>query len=132
MTALKKILLIEDDQKILQIYTAVLTDAGYTVEAATDSTQALAKTKSFKPDLIFLDIMIPGQSGLEVLGLLRSEPSYGSMETPIVILTNLGERDTVKLAEDRTANGYLVKANITNEDLIATVKSFENRQSKSP
>jgi CheY-like chemotaxis protein len=125
MPEIKKILLVEDNEKIVQIYQAVLEQAGYTVMTTMTGEKALEQITSFNPDLIFLDIMLPGVSGLQVLGSLRSEPQYNAIEKPIVMLTNLGEQDTVQMATDRAANKYVVKANITNEDLVQIVKSFE-------
>lgn len=126
MAGLQKILLVEDDPQICEIYTTILRRDGYEVAIATSYDEALAQAKAFEPDLIFLDIMIPGRSGLEVLRILRSEPQYLSQRKKIVLLTNLGENEAVaKALATNQADGYVVKADIVPHDLDDIIKSFE-------
>jgi CheY-like chemotaxis protein len=71
--------------------------------------------------------MIPGHSGLEVLKVLRSDPTYGCIKTKIVIITNLGEQDAAKEAWGNDADGFVLKANILPNDLIDVVHSLETK-----
>lgn len=129
MAKINKILVVDDNEDILSIYRMVLERAEFTVELARSGDEALTKMKVFQPDLIFLDVMMPGRSGLEVLGILRSQEEYGAITTPIVMLTNIAESDTRQVADNRAADMYVIKANITNDELVDIAKSFE-RQSE--
>ena len=121
---LQKILLVEDDQFIREMYQAYLGGKGYTVAVAADGDEALGVAKSFHPDLIFLDIMMPKKNGLEVLKILREDPSYGCTTCRIVLLTNLGD-NTIGQKFERQIDGYAIKADISLSDLIDIIRSFE-------
>lgn len=124
MAGLQKILLVEDNNQLVEIYHTILKLADYQVEIALDAKEALDKAKSFEPDLIFLDIMIPGKSGIEVLKILRSEPEYKCQKTKIVMLTNLSQDNQMDPAVDELSDGYVVKANIDAVDLVDVIQSF--------
>lgn len=121
---LQKILLVEDDQLIREMYQLFLRDKGYTISTAGDGDEALKMAKAFHPDLIFLDIMMPKRSGLEVLDILRSDASYGCQKCKIVLLTNLGDDTIAEKVEDKI-DGYAVKAEITLSDLIGIIDSLK-------
>jgi two-component system, OmpR family, alkaline phosphatase synthesis response regulator PhoP len=125
MAGLQKILLVEDNPQLQEIYSITLQSAGYEVTIAGNGPHALQQAIVFKPDLIFLDIMMPGMNGLEVLQALRDKPEYNAQKTKIVILTNLGHDDRVEDAWQKQADGYVVKAEIRPEELIDVIKSFE-------
>jgi CheY-like chemotaxis protein len=129
VAGLQKILLVEDDPQISEIYNIILQTHGYQVALAANYDEALAQAKNFQPDLIFLDVMIPGRSGLEVLHTLRNDPLYLSQTKKMVLLTNLGENEEVKKAlEKNEADGYVVKADISADDLDDIIKSFNDTQ----
>ncbi|SRR6266568_4347388 len=121
---LQRILLVEDDLSIREMYQLYLEDKGYTVGIASDGEEALIAAKSFHPDLIFLDIMMPKRDGLEVLQILRTDPSYGCTKCRIVMLTNLGD-NTIAHRIQGLIDGYAIKAEITLADLIHIIHSFE-------
>lgn len=121
---LRKILLVEDDQLIREMYELFLKDKGYTVGTAGDGDEALTVVKNFQPDLIFLDIMMPKRNGLEVLDILREDPSYGCQKCKIVLLTNLGDDTIAEKVEDKI-DGYAIKAEITLSDLIGIIDSLK-------
>lgn len=100
MAGLQKILLVEDNPQIVEIYTTVLKADGYTVFNAGDYEGALKAAKQHQPDLIFVDVMIPGKSGLELLQELRTNPEYLCQKKKIVLLTNLSDNDDVRKALD--------------------------------
>jgi CheY-like chemotaxis protein len=117
-------LLVEDDQFIREMYQAYLAGKGYTIAIAADGDEALEVAKSFHPDLIFLDIMMPKKNGLEVLKILREDPSYGCTTCRIVLLTNLGD-NTIGQKFEKQIDGYAIKADISLSDLIDIIRSFE-------
>lgn len=125
MAGSQKILLIEDNPQLQEIYSITLTSAGYDVSVAPTGNEALRLIPELKPDLIFLDIMMPGLNGLEVLNTLRNDPQYGAQQTKIVLLTNLGHDDRIEEAWEKHADGYAVKAELNPDDLIDIIKSFE-------
>lgn len=118
---MKKILLIEDDFFILDLYKRILQGAGFEVVAAYDGEQGLQMVRS-APDLILLDIMLPGLNGLQLLKKIKSEKSIQNI--PVVLITNLGQSSIIKAAFDLGAQGYLLKIRLKPHDLIEQVNIF--------
>lgn len=126
MAGLPRILLVEDTTSIADIYSQVLTKQGYSLKVAGTVAKMLEIAPNYKPDLIFLDIMLPGgQTGLDALEILRNDPSYGATKTRIVLLTNLGLNDEVQKMWDKYADGYVVKAEIDPHELTDIIQSFD-------
>ena len=125
MAGLQKILLVEDNLELRNLYEIFLKQHGFDVALAGDGDEALETAKQYKPDLIFLDVMMPKKNGLEVLKILRHDPSYGCTKARIVILTNLG--DSGKVSPDIRADmdGYVIKAEIELRSLLDIIKSFQ-------
>lgn len=129
MSSLPKILLVEDNPQILDIYTTLLESEGYYLTIATNVDQALEKAKAGDPDIIFLDIMLPGgKSGLDALKILRTDPAYGCTKKRIVLLTDMGLTDELKRITEAYADGFVVKAEIDSTDLIEKIKSLWAKQ----
>ena len=125
MDGLPKILLVEDNPQILEIYTTVLKAKKYPLSVATSVDDALALAKADTPDIIFLDIMLLGnKSGLDALKILREDEQYGCTKKKIVMLTNLGLTDEHRLAVEKYADGYVIKAEIVPHDLFDIINSF--------
>lgn len=123
ITILQRILLVEDNILIREMYQVYLEQRGFIIGVASDGEEALVVVKEFQPDLIFLDIMMPKIDGLQVLELLRSDAQYGCQTCKIVLLTNLGD-DTVAEEHKEKIDGYAVKADITLSGLVDIVKSL--------
>lgn len=117
---MSKILLVEDDINLREIYAARLKAEGYQVVAASDGEEALAKSVKEKPDLILLDIMMPKISGFDVLDILRSTPE--TKETRVVILTALSQQSERERGKSLGVNVYLIKSQITLEDVVQTIR----------
>ena len=126
MAGLRKILIVEDDPMIRDMYRVVLVDKQYSVEIAGDAEAAYQKISVFKPDCIFLDIMLPGVSGLEILRELRTNPIHNCQNVKIVILTNLAQNSVSENAIANGADGFIIKADILPKDLPAVIKSLED------
>ena len=125
MNSLHKILLVEDDADIANIYSTVLSENGCTVVVARDGNDALTKVAEINPSLILLDIMIPGIDGLEVLRKIRDDPTQQALRPKIIVMTNLDQQEKVEAAKQRGADGYIVKANIVPHELLEIVKQLE-------
>ena len=125
MAGLPKILLVEDTLQIVDIYTQVLTRQGYPLKSVGSVDELLKVVAEYKPDLIFLDIMLPGgRTGLDALKILRNDSQYGAQKTKIVLLTNLGQNDEVQQAWEKYADGYVIKAEIDPHELTGIIQSF--------
>lgn len=126
MAGLPKILLVEDTPQIVDIYTQVLTRQGYPLKSVGSVDELLEVVAAYKPDLIFLDIMLPGgRTGLDALKILRNDAQYESQKTKIVLLTNLGQNDEVQKIWEQYADGYVIKAEIDPHELTGIIESFD-------
>lgn len=111
-----KVMLVEDDNNLREIYEARLKAEGYTIVSAKDGEEALVVAKAEKPDLIISDVMMPKISGFEMLDILRN--TDGLRDTPVIMLTALGQSEDQTRADKLGANRYLVKSQVTLEDIV--------------
>ncbi len=125
MAGTKNVLLIEDEPMLRELYRKALTDAQHVIEVAKDADEMYIKLANFQPDVVFLDVMLPGKSGLEILQELRSDPAYNCTEATIVILTNLAQHSVADNAMEHGADGYIIKADMLPIELPEVIKSFE-------
>lgn len=130
MAGLRKILLVEDNLELRNLYEIFLKLNKYEVETAIDGEDGLEKAKAFQPDLVLLDVMMPKKDGFEVLRTLRHDSKYGCTKTKIVLLTNLG--DGTKLSDEtrEDMDGYVIKAEIVLNDLLDIIASLEQNHRK--
>ncbi|RYY19336.1 MAG: response regulator, partial [Chitinophagaceae bacterium] len=103
----KKVLVADDEPDILEIIQYNLLKEGYEVETAKDGDEALTKAKSFKPDLIILDIMMPKKTGIQVCEILRAQPVYSG--TLIIFLTALSDENSHIKGLETGADDYITK-----------------------
>lgn len=115
---LKKVLCIEDEHFISELYARALTNAGYEVDVQLDGQQGLAVAQSDQYDIVLLDLMVPNITGIEVLRTLRDPKKTPKFHGKIIITTNLEQRDDVRADIENQADGYLVKAEITPRQLV--------------
>lgn len=121
-----KILVVEDDQFLRDLYNELLTEAGYTVDLASDGEEGLSKALVGGYDLILLDIMLPKMDGLQVLKRLKEQ----GPKTPngsVVLLTNLGQDAIIKEGFSLGATGYIIKSAMTPDQVLQEVKIFLKR-----
>jgi CheY-like chemotaxis protein len=114
----KKILCIEDEFFISELYVRALTKAGYDVTVEVDGKQGLELAKSNAFDIILLDLMIPTITGIEVLRRLRDMKETPKLTAKVIITTNLEQREDIRADIEKQADGYLVKAEITPRELV--------------
>lgn len=115
-----KIAIIEDDPVIRQMYMMKFEAAGYNVASAEDGKQGVALVETFAPDLILLDLTMPVMSGDEALAAIR-RLQHGH-DTPVIILTNLGEEEAPKTLHSLGIHSYIVKADLTPRQVVERVK----------
>jgi DNA-binding response OmpR family regulator len=118
----KKILIVEDDKFLRELISRKLQQQEFSVVEAVDGTEGLQKTKEEKPDLILLDLILPGLDGFEVLTRIKQDPHLSSI--PVVILSNLGQKEEVERGLKLGAIDYLVKAHFTPSEIIEKVKGI--------
>lgn len=125
-----KILLVEDEEMIREMYELALNQAGFEVEAVGDGQVAVDKLTQQTPDykLVLLDVMLPGLDGISVLKEMKKSPPPTN-EIPVFLLTNLGLEDLVQEAMELGASKYLVKSNILPQQIIEEINSFLNKSS---
>lgn len=124
MTGSIRILIVEDYADIAKIYSVILEKSGYEVRIAKDGKEALSQVLEFRPSVILLDIMIPLIDGLEVLRRVRSEPQYMEINPKILITSNVLQQDISDQAALNGADGYVVKANVNNHELVSIVQEL--------
>ena len=114
---MKKILVVDDEEYIRELYRDELADEGYQVELAEDGQEALGKMTTFRPDLVTLDLKMPGLDGIEVLRRIREKDA----SVPVLLVTAFGEfrQDFNTWASD----AYIVKSHDTLE-LKSTVRKL--------
>ncbi len=114
------ILIVEDDKFLRELISRKLLSEGFKIEEAIDGEEGLAKAKEVKPDLILLDLILPGLDGFEVLRRIKDNPSTSSI--PVLILSNLGQKDEIEKGLSLGAVDFLVKAHFTPEEIVAKMK----------
>jgi DNA-binding response OmpR family regulator len=124
MSKFKKILVVEDDVFISELYIRAIRKAGYDVTHAPAGNSGLEEGLSGKYDLMLLDIMIPDMTGVEVLKKLR-EQKYQVPNMKIVITTNLEQEESTREAVEALADGYIIKADITPKILVKMIGQLE-------
>lgn len=119
---MKKILIIEDDQIVANVYSNKFAVDGYQVEIAGDGESGLAAIHSFRPDLVLLDLMLPKLSGVELMTRLRAEPEFEKL--PIIVFSNTYLSNIIKEAWKAGATKCLSKSSCTPKQVLEVVRSL--------
>ncbi|MDO4967476.1 MAG: response regulator [Candidatus Saccharibacteria bacterium] len=114
-----KILLVEDDQSLREIYSIRLTAEGYEIVSAGDGEEALASAVREKPDLVLSDVMMPKISGFDMLDILRQTPE--TKDIKVIMMTALSSEDQRERGNALGADRYLVKSQVGIEDVVNAV-----------
>ena len=118
---MKKILIIEDDKFLRELISKKLLKEGYNVSEAFDGEEGIKKVKTEQPDLILLDLILPGIDGFEVLSQMRADSNLTSI--PVIILSNLGQKEDVEKGLKLGAVDYLIKAHFTPGEIIDKIRT---------
>lgn len=121
----RKVLCIEDEHFISELYARALTKAGYDVTVEPDGQKALAEAQTNKYDVILLDLMLPNVTGIEILRTLKDPAKTPGFKAKIIITTNLDQRDDIREEIETKADAYLVKAELTPHELANFVNSVK-------
>ena len=124
----KKILLIEDDIFLRKVIARKLLKEGYELTEAIDGENGMAKIKEHKPNLVLLDLVLPGMDGFEILGKMKEDLTLSQI--PVIILSNLGEKKDIEKALKMGAKDYLIKAHFTPGEIIERVENTLNKNKK--
>jgi DNA-binding response OmpR family regulator len=103
--AVKRVLVVDDEATVRFLLSRVLAHAGYAVDVATDGEAALDRIQASRPDLIVLDLMMPGLDGWGVLERLKAMPA----PPPVLVVSAHGDSDTPLRAAEAGAAGYMTK-----------------------
>lgn len=115
-----KILLVEDDKFLRELLAGKIRKEGYTVVEAITGEEGLSKTKEERPQLILLDLVLPGMGGFDVLDAVKKDPQVSGI--PVIILSNLGSREDIDKAMALGAREFMVKAHHSPQDIIEHIR----------
>lgn len=121
-TTKKRILIVEDDSFVMDIYQTKLGQSGYDVIGAANGLEALKKMEEGTFDLVLLDIIMPYMDGLEVLKKIKEDEKNKSL--PIILLTNLSQKEEVDKGLGLGASDYLIKSHFTPSEVLEKVKTY--------
>jgi len=116
-----RVIIAEDDKFLLKAYQVKLSKSGFEVKYATDGAEVLEILKSFKPDLIVLDLIMPKHDGFYVLEQLKANAEWKSI--PVLVTSNLGQKEDIDRAKALGAQSYIVKSDMSLNDLVARISS---------
>jgi len=119
---MKKILLIEDEKILAEMYKDKFTQAGFKVFLAFEAKEGIKLAKKERPDLVILDILLPRENGIAFLTWLRKDKKISS--TPVVAFSNYDDPETKRRAAQLGAKEYLIKTSYTPQEIVAKIKQL--------
>ncbi|MBQ6438294.1 response regulator [bacterium] len=125
MSDTKKILLIEDETELRELYTLLLQGAGYEITACADGKEGLAAMEKGGFDLVLLDIMLPFLDGLQILEKVHAAGDQAAQKCDsVVLLTNLAQDQTIAKGLEFGVRGYMIKSDYNPEQLLEAIADF--------
>jgi len=119
----KKVVMIVEDDEFLRSLTAKRVEKeGYKIEVAVDGENAISLLDTLKPNLILLDLLLPGKDGFEVLKKIRSLDAMKAV--PVIIFSNLGQKEDIEKAKALGVDDFLIKANFTLDDVVTKINKL--------
>ncbi len=123
-----KILLVEDDSFLLSMYTTKFEMENFTVLTAGDGEKGFKLARQEIPDIVLLDILLPKMDGFDVLKSLKSDKATSNI--PVILLTNLSQKDEIKKGLSLGADDYLIKAHFMPSEIVKKVKTLVKQAKK--
>lgn len=121
-TEKKVMLIVEDDEVLLRALYLLFHKGEYTIASATDGDTALKMTQRLKPDVVLLDLLLPKMNGFDYLKFLKAEPDI--KDTPVIVLSNLGDKESIEKAKALGALDYFIKSDTDLTTLNDKVKKI--------
>ena len=118
----KRVLCIEDERFISDLYARALTSAGYDVMIIDDGELGLHEAVNGNYDIILLDIMLPTMNGVDLLYKIKDKHVQPPMQSKIIITTNLDQKEDVRKQVEEMADGYIIKAEVTPKELVSYIQ----------
>ena len=115
------VVLVEDERNIIEAISFILSRDGWQVKTHSNGHDALDAVRAHRPDLVILDVMLPGRSGFDILQDIRADPGIGKV--PVLMLTARGQDKDREMAERAGANRYMTKP-FSNAEMLATVRAL--------
>jgi DNA-binding response OmpR family regulator len=116
----KRVLLVEDDVALAEVYLSRLELEGFDVKYVASGESALDEIRSYHPDLVILDAMMPKLNGFDVLDIIRNTPETADIR--VIMLTALSQTKDKARAKSLGADDYLVKSQVVISDVVERVK----------
>ncbi len=121
----KKILIVEDDNFVAEVYSTKLLEMGHSVQIAQNGREGLSLVEKEKPDLILLDILMPVMGGIEMIEELKGRDEWKSI--PVILLTNVGEKESIRKVTDLGVRDYLIKSHFTPAEVMEKIEAIIGR-----
>ena len=118
----KKVLIVEDDNFVAEVYSTKLLEMGHEVQIAQNGEEGLKMVSEGKPDLVLLDIIMPVMGGIEMLGELKKKDEW--KQIPVILLTNVGEKESVQKVRNLGVQDYLIKSHFTPAEVIEKIEGI--------
>jgi twitching motility two-component system response regulator PilH len=118
----KKILLVDDSKTELHHLSELLTKRGYTVRTAENGEEAMRKLAEEKPDLILMDVVMPGQNGFQLTRAITRDPNYA--DVPVIMCTSKNQETDKVWGMRQGARDYVVKP-VDADELISKIRAFD-------
>ena len=125
----KRVMLVEDEPNITEAIRFILSRDGWTVATHSDGTTAVAKILDNGPDVVVLDVMLPGRSGFDILRDLRAAP--GGDDLPVLMLTAKGQERDRELAESYGVSTFMTKP-FSNAEVLSAVNTLFGQKPGAP
>lgn len=122
----KTILIIEDDVFFRTVISKEFETEGFNVMEAANSVEVFKLLENTTPDFILLDILLPGMNGYEILEKIKADKK--TLNIPVIMLSNLGQRDEIEKAKNLGAEDFMIKVNFVPEEIVQRVKEVLNKK----
>jgi two-component system phosphate regulon response regulator PhoB/two-component system alkaline phosphatase synthesis response regulator PhoP len=119
---MKNILVAEDDRFLANAYRVKLTKAGFNVTIASDGAETVELLRKSIPDVLILDLVMPKKDGFTVLAEVKKDPVLSKV--PVIVASNLGQKEDIDKAKSLGANDYIVKTDMSLNDIIEKIKKI--------
>lgn len=119
---MSKVLVVEDDHFLGTAYRAKFTKEGFDFQLATDGEEVMEVLKSFVPDVILLDLVMPRKDGFTVLAELKKDPRY--KDIPVIVASNLGQQEDHERAKQLGAVDYITKSELSLDAVVEKLSKY--------